>query len=194
MGEPGPPRLSSHLPMAAGKKILLGVSASVALHRALDLTSDLRKQGHEVTVLMTPSATRLVAPLQFQAISGQRVYHDLFLGADDDVYDHLGPARHGDVLVCAPATADLIGRLAAGIADDIVTTTALAWSGPRVVAPAMNWRMWDHPFVQRNVGILEDAGWTRVGPADGDLACGENGPGRLAPVEEILEAVLAAEE
>lgn len=173
--------------------VVLGVSASVAIHRGLDVASELTKGGHQVTALMTPSATKLVAPLQFQAITGHRVMWDLFQGADQDVYDHLGPARDGDVLVCAPATADLIGRLAAGLADDLLTTTALAWGDkPRLVAPAMNWRMWAHPFVQRNVATLAAAGWGVIGPAEGDLACGEQGPGRLAPVDEILHAISAA--
>ena len=162
----------------------------MALHRALDLTSELKKRGDAVTVLMTRGATKLVTPLHFQALSGRRVFHDVFAGAGDDVYDHLNPARDGDVLVCAPATADLIGRLAAGLADDMVTTTALAWTNrPKVLAPAMNWRMWAHPFVQRNVRTLTDAGWHLVGPAEGDLACGEQGPGRLAPVADILAAL-----
>lgn len=167
-------------------KVLLAVSASVAIHRALDLASELRKRGSEVTVLMTPAATRLVTPLQFQAISGRRVFHDLFLGADDDAYDHLQPARDGDVMLFAPATADLIGRLAHGLADDIVTTSALAFAGRKLLAPAMNWRMWANPLVQRNVGTLVASGHELIPPAEGDLACGERGPGRLAPVETIL--------
>lgn len=170
----------------AGAHVLLGVGASVAIHRSLDLVSELRKRGHETTVLMTPGATKLVSPLQFGALAGSRVLTDVFAGAGEDVYDHLRPAREGDLLVVCPATADLIGRLAAGLAGDMVTTTAIAWRGPSLLAPAMNWRMWAHPFVQRNVKTLEDAGWHRVGPAAGDLACGEEGPGRLATVEDIL--------
>ena len=174
--------------------IVLGVSASVALHRGLDVASELKKGGHDVTALMTPSATKLVAPLQFQAITGRRVFHDLFQGADDDAYDHLNPARDGDLLICAPATADLIGRLAHGLADDMVTTTAVAFSAdkPRLMAPAMNWCMWANPFVQRNIATLCEAGWEIVGPAEGDLACGEQGPGRLAPIDEIVRAITSA--
>ncbi|NRA96798.1 MAG: phosphopantothenoylcysteine decarboxylase [Planctomycetes bacterium] len=174
--------------------VVLGVSASVALHRGLDVASELKKGGHDVTALMTPSATKLIAPLQFQAITGRRVFHDLFQGADDDAYDHLNPARDGDLLICAPATADLIGRLAHGLADDMVTTTAVAFSAdkPRLMAPAMNWRMWANPFVQRNIATLCEAGWEIVGPAEGDLACGEQGPGRLAPIDEIVRAITSA--
>lgn len=128
--------------------IILGVSASVALHRALDLASSLKKAGHELTVVMTPGATKLISPLQFGALAGGRVLHDVFAGEGEDVYDHLRPAREGAALLCAPATADLIGRLAAGLADDLLTTTAIAWDQdrPRLLAPAMNWRMWAHPF------------------------------------------------
>lgn len=174
--------------------VVLGVSASVAIHRGLDIASELGKRGHTVSAVLTPSATRLIAPLQFQAITGRRALHDLFAGADEDVYDHLNPARDGDVLVCAPATADLIGRLAHGLADDLVTTTALAWTTdkPRLFAPAMNWRMWANPMVERNVATLTDAGWTMVPPADGELACGERGPGRLAAVDDIVGAIEAA--
>ena len=174
--------------------IVLGVSASVALHRGLDVASELKKGGHDVTALMTPSATKLIAPLQFQAITGRRVFHDLFQGADDDAYDHLNPARDGDLLICAPATADLIGRLAHGLADDMVTTTAVAFPAdkPRLTAPAMNWRMWANPLVQRNVATLCEDGWKIIGPSEGDLACGEQGPGRLAPIDEIVRAITSA--
>ena len=175
-------------------RVILGVSASVAIHRALDVASELKKGGHDVTALMTSSATKLVAPLQFQAITGRRVFHDLFEGADDDAYDHLNPAREGDLLVCAPATADLLGRLAHGLADDMVSTTALAFpqDKPRLLAPAMNWRMWANPLVQRNVAALTEANWRIIGPAEGDLACGEQGRGRLATVDEIVDAVTSA--
>ncbi len=170
--------------------VLLAVSGSVAIHRGLDLVRELDRHGVDVTVLMTEAACKLVRPLLFQAMTRRRVHHDLFSAEGEDPYDHL--AREADLMVFAPATADLIGRLAAGLGDDVVTTTALAFSGPRILAPAMNWRMWEHPFVQRNVGVLRDAGYRIVGPGEGDLACGERGPGRLAEVEEILAAALEA--
>lgn len=179
----------------AGDKVgvALAVSGSVAAHRALDLTRELDRRGVVVTVLMTPAACRLVTPLFFQAISRRRVYHDLFAGGGgEDPYDHLQPAREARVMCFAPATADLVGRLACGLADDVVTTCALAFDGPRVLAPAMNWRMWRHPLVQRNLAGLKEAGYRVVEPEDGDLACGEQGPGRMARVERVLEAVLEA--
>lgn len=168
--------------------LLLGVSASVAIHRALDLASEARKRGHQVSVAMTERATRLISPLQFQAIAGRRVHHDLFAGTGDDVYDHLAPAREATLLLCAPASADLIARLAHGLADDVLTTCALAYSGPRFFAPAMNWRMWANPIVQRNAATLVRDGWKQLGPDAGDLACGEQGPGRLSPVSDLLAA------
>lgn len=171
------------------RHVALAVSASVAIHRGLDVASELRKRGRRVTALMTPAATRLVAPLLFQAITGARVFHDLFSGADDDAYDHLGPAREADVMLFAPATADLIGRLAGGLADDLVTTCALAFAGPRLIAPAMNHRMWANPIVQENLARLVRHGFLLIPPDVGDLACGEHGPGRLAPVLEIVAAV-----
>ncbi len=176
----------------AAAEIVLGVGASVAIHRALDLTSELRKLGHTVTVLMTEAATRLIAPLQFAAISGRRGHVDPFAAAAHNVYDHLGPGRSADLLIVCPATADLIGRLAMGLGDDSVTTAALAYRGPKILCPAMNWRMWEHPLVQRNLRTLEEIGWQRVGPVRGELACGEEGLGRLAPVEDILAASATA--
>jgi phosphopantothenoylcysteine decarboxylase/phosphopantothenate--cysteine ligase len=178
--------------VTAGRRILLGVGASVAIHRALDLVSTWRKEGHLVDCLLTPAATRLVAPIQFAALAGRRALHDLFEAPGDDVYDHLAPARAAELLIICPATADLIARLAHGMADDLVTTSALAFQGPRVFCPAMNWRMWQNPVVRRNAGLLVQGGWRQVGPASGDLACGEEGPGRLAPLDEIEAAVREA--
>ena len=172
--------------------VALAVSGSVAIHRALDLVRELERADVTTTVLMTAAACQLVRPVLFQALSRRRVQHDLWVDQGDDPYGHLGPAREADVMVFAPASADLIARLAAGLGDDMVTTTALAFQGPRVLAPAMNWRMWAHPFTRRNVGTLTDAGYRLVGPAEGDLACGEEGPGRLAEVEDILAATLDA--
>ena len=169
--------------------VALAVSGSVAIHRALDLVRELDRKGATVTVLMTPAACKLIRPVLFQAMSRRRVFHDLWAEHGDDPYGHLGPARDADILVFAPATADLIARLAAGLGDDLVTTTALAFMGPRILAPAMNWRMWSHPFTQRNTKTLTSAGHVLVPPTEGDLACGEEGPGRLAEVEDIVKAI-----
>jgi phosphopantothenoylcysteine decarboxylase/phosphopantothenate--cysteine ligase len=124
-------------------------------------------------------------------MTGERVFHDLWTGADHDAYDHLAPAREAQVMVFAPATAGLIARLAAGMADDIVTTCSLAFSGPRLLCPAMNHRMWANPLVQANVARLQQHGFVLVPPDEGDLACGETGPGRLAALPRILAALEA---
>ncbi|MSR75770.1 MAG: hypothetical protein EXS14_09920 [Planctomycetes bacterium] len=174
--------------MARGA-VLLAVSASVAIHRALDIASELRKRGTPLRVMMTRAATKLITPVQFQAVSGAPVFHDLFAPGGGDAYEHLTVAREASVFVAAPATADFIARLAAGIADDAPTTAALAFRGQYIFCPAMNWRMWEHPFTQRNVGILEAAGWRRVGPDSGELGCGEEGTGRLAAVEKIVAGI-----
>jgi phosphopantothenoylcysteine decarboxylase/phosphopantothenate--cysteine ligase len=176
----------------AGGRVLLAVSASVAIHRALDITSELRKRGRSVRVLMTPRATQLISPLQFSALSGEAVIHDLFDPTGRAAYEHLEAARTANLLVAAPATADLMARLAAGLADDAVTTAALAYEGPRILCPAMNWRMWKNPLTQRNTATLEALGWQRIGPESGELGCGEDGDGRLASVPNILAAIEAA--
>ncbi len=177
--------------MARGA-VLLAVSASVAIHRALDVASELRKRGTPLRVMMTVAATQLISPLQFQAVSGAPVFHDIFATGGGDAYEHLTVAREASVFVAAPATADFIARLAAGMANDAPSTAALAFSGQRVFCPAMNWRMWDHPFTQRNAAVLEAAGWQRIGPERGELGCGEEGPGRLASVDCILAGIDAA--
>ncbi len=173
----------------AGGVVLLAVSASVAIHRALDLTSELKKRGRRVRVLMTHRSTALISPLQFRALSGEPVIHDLFEPTGDAAYQHLESAREASVFVAAPATADLIARFAAGIADDAVTTAALAFEGPRLLCPAMNWRMWMNPLTQRNVATLEALGWKRLGPDAGELGCGETGEGRLAEVSRIVAGI-----
>ena len=168
---------------------MLGVTASIALHRALDLTSELRKRGRKVSVVMTPNAKRLVTPLTFQAVSLSKVYHDMWEMTETFDHDHIRLAQEADLLAVAPATASTIGKLAHGILDNVLTTVCFTFRGPRVLAPAMNWRMWSHPVVQENVGRLSKEGWHLVPPAEGDLACGEKGPGRLAPVADILARI-----
>ena len=177
--------------MTQSRRIVLGVTASIAIHRALDLCSELRKRNHRVDVVMTPAATRLVAPMTFQAFSHRKVHHELWEPSDSFDHDHIRLAQDGEILVVVPATASSIGKLAQGIFDNVLLTTAAAFAGPRLFAPAMNWRMWANPAVQRNVARLQQDGWTMVPPVDGDLACGEQGPGRLASVAEILAALEA---
>lgn len=172
-------------------RVLLGVTGSVAAHRALDLTSELTKRGVEVDVLLSPGAQRFIRPLAFQALSRRKVYADPFEDVGDDAHDHIRLAAAAQVFVVAPCSADALAKFAAGICEDAVGLAMTAFHGPRIVAPAMNWRMWSNAVVRRNAATLKDLGFEFVGPADGDLACGENGPGRLAPVADILAAVVA---
>ncbi|MCA9323129.1 MAG: phosphopantothenoylcysteine decarboxylase [Planctomycetes bacterium] len=178
--------------MTNGKKIALGVSASIAIHRALDLVSELRKLGHEVSVLMSPDAKRLISPQTFQAISLSRVYHEMWEASADMDHDHIRIAQTADLFCLAPATANTLCKLAHGIVDNVLLTTAFAFEGPRVYAPAMNTRMWRRPAVAKACQLLDADGWQRVGPVSGDLACGEEGEGRLAPVSSLLDAVAHA--
>lgn len=174
---------------ATGRHIILGVSASIALHRALDLTSTLRKRGDRISVVMTPNATKLISPVTFQAISLSKVFVDMWELTDDFDHDHIRLAQNGGAFLFAPASASTIGKLAHGIFDNILLTTAAAFSGPRLFAPAMNWRMWQNPIVKANVRRLVRTGWTLIPPETGDLACGEKGAGRLAPVDDIIKVL-----
>jgi len=167
------------------RTVVLGVGAGIAAYKACELARIVVKGGGSVRVAMTPNATRFVAPLTFQALTGHPVLVDLLDPASDRSYGHLVLARSADLLVVAPATADLMARLGAGMADDAVTTTALACKCPALIAPAMNTRMWKSPAVEENLSVLRRRGWTVVGPATGELADGDVGEGRLAEPEEI---------
>ncbi len=173
-------------------RILLCASASAALYKACDLASQLTQEGHEVPVLLTPSAAQLVSAQQFEAVTGQpaRVteFGDQRLGA----MDHIDFATGLGAVVVAPCTAALAGRIALGLATDLVTTTLLAVPAgvPRLVCPAMNPHMLAQPAVARNLAQLVEDGWERMEPEAGHLACGEQGPGRLADPERIARRVL----
>jgi phosphopantothenoylcysteine decarboxylase/phosphopantothenate--cysteine ligase len=168
-----------------GRTVVVGVSGGIAAYKACELVRLFVKAGARVRVAMTPAAVRFVGPLTFQALSGAPPVVDLLSEETERSYGHLELARMADVFVAAPATADLIARLRAGMANDAVTTTALALECPRLLAPAMNTRMWSNPIVRDNVAALVKRGWDVVGPASGQLADGDVGEGRLAEVEEI---------
>lgn len=175
-------------------KVALGVSGGIACYKAAEIVRRLQDRGIDVTVLMTKGATQFVTPLTFRALSGNKVYVDLFegthSGADfEGAFDHILVAQSIDLFLVAPATADCIARLAAGIADDFLTTFHLAVTAPLVLAPAMNTRMWEHPSVQANLQTLTGRGARIIDPGVGQMACRTYGPGRLAPVEEIVEYV-----
>ena len=169
-------------------RVLLGVSGGIACYKAAELARLFRREGAAVRVVMTRNAAEFVAPLTFEALTGHPAAFEMFAPRSENAADHVELARWAQVFVVAPATADIIAKLALGLADDLLSTTALACEAPLLVAPAMNSRMWRHPAVQANVAMLRSRGTTVVGPAEGELACGESGPGRMAEPEEILAA------
>jgi len=172
----------------SGRTIVLGVGGGIAAYKACELARLFVKGGGAVRVAMTGAATRFVGPLTFQALTGAPPLTDVLDPSQDRTYGHLELGRAADLLVVAPATADLIARLRAGMADDPVTTVALACECPVLLAPAMNTRMWANPVVRENLAALEKRGWRVVGPSSGALADGDIGPGRLSEPEEIAAA------
>ncbi len=173
-----------------GRTIVLGVGGGIAAYKACELARLFVKGGGTVRVAMTFAATRFVGPLTFQALTGAPVLVDLLDPAEERTYGHLMLSRSADLMVVAPGTADLIARLRAGMADDAVTTTAIAFEGPFLLAPAMNTRMWQSPVVRDNLRELSLRGWHVVGPGKGALADGDVGEGRLAEPEEIAAAAV----
>ncbi|HLH32379.1 MAG TPA: bifunctional phosphopantothenoylcysteine decarboxylase/phosphopantothenate--cysteine ligase CoaBC [Terriglobia bacterium] len=176
-------------------RIALGVSGGIACYKGAEIVRRMQDRGVDVTVLMTKGATQFVTPLTFRALSGNKVYVDLFEGPHsggdfEGAFDHILVAQSIDLFLIAPATADCIARLAAGIADDFLTTFHLAVTAPVVVAPAMNTRMWQHASVQSNMQTLRSRGVHIIDPEVGQMACRTYGPGRLAPVEDIVEYVM----
>src|SRR5215471_14538158 len=168
-------------------RILLGVGGGIAAYKAAELARLLMQQDHTVQVAMTPAATKFVQPLTFAALTGRKVLTDVF--DIDSAIEHISVAQENDLLVIAPATANLIAKLAHGLADDFVTTTYLAFTGTVVIAPTMNVNMWQHPATQANLETLTRRGHAIVEPGSGYLACGMTGPGRLAEPPEIADAV-----
>lgn len=171
------------------KEILLGVSGGVAAYKSAELTSRLMQSGARVTVVMTESAGRFIGRTTFEALTGRPVHSDMFAPREHHFGEHIGLARRADVYVIAPATANVLARLGQGMADDLLTTLALAVTCPILLAPAMNNEMWTKPAVQRNVRQLQADGMHMVGPADGWLSCGAIGPGRMAEPDAILAAL-----
>jgi phosphopantothenoylcysteine decarboxylase/phosphopantothenate--cysteine ligase len=177
--------------LLAGRRILLIVSGGIAAYKALDLVRRLRERGAAVRCILTRGGAQFVTPLALAALSGDKVYQDLFSLTDESEMGHIELSRDADLLVVAPATAHILARLAAGLADDLASTALLATDKPVLAAPAMNVRMWRHPATQANVKLLRQRGVRFVGPAEGEMACGEYGPGRLAEPDEIVAAVEA---
>ena len=177
--------------MLKGKRILLVISGGIAAYKALELIRRLRERGASVRCVLSRSAANFVTPLSVSALSGDKVYGEIFSLTDEAEMGHIQLSRDADLLVVAPASADLLARMAAGLADDLAATVLLATDKPVLAAPAMNVRMWNHPATQRNVAQLQADGVQFVGPADGDMACGEYGPGRMSEPMEIVAAIEA---
>ena len=178
-----------HQPVLNQRRILLGVSGGIAAYKACELTRRLRDAGAEVRVVLTANAARFVTPLTFQALSANAVRTDLWDEAAEMGMGHLELARWAQHIVIAPASADVIAKLAHGLADDLLTTLCLASEAPLAIAPAMNHRMWLHPATQANIETLRARGVSVLGPDDGPLAEGESGPGRLMEPQAIVAAL-----
>lgn len=173
----------------AGKRVLLIVSGGIAAYKALELIRLLRKQGCGVTCVLTGNGAQFVTPLSLQALSESKVYSDLFSLTDESEMGHIQLSRAADLLVVAPATANILAKMAGGLADDLASTVLLATDKPVLVAPAMNVRMWLHPATQANLATLRQRGVQVIEPTEGAMACNEYGPGRLAEPPEILAAI-----
>ncbi|NIZ61204.1 bifunctional phosphopantothenoylcysteine decarboxylase/phosphopantothenate--cysteine ligase CoaBC [Sedimentitalea sp. CY04] len=177
--------------MLADKRILLIIGGGIAAYKALDLIRRLQDQGATVTPVLTRGGEEFVTPLSVSALAGTAVHRDLFDLTTEAEMGHIQLSRSADLVVVAPATADLMAKMAQGLANDLASTLLLATDTPVLVAPAMNVRMWEHPATQRNIETLKADGVSFVGPDEGRMACGEFGPGRLAEVEDIIAAISA---
>ncbi len=175
--------------MLAGKRILLIIGGGIAAYKSLELIRLLSKSGASVVPVLTRAGTEFVTPLSVSALAGSKVYQDLFDLTDEAEMGHIQLSRAADLIVVAPATADLMAKMVGGRADDLASTLLLATDKRVLIAPAMNVRMWTHPATQRNLATLSGDGVLTVGPNEGDMACGEYGPGRMAEPAEILAAI-----
>lgn len=175
--------------MLHGRKILLIIGGGIAAYKCLDLIRRLAECGASVTPVLTRAATEFVTPLSVSALAGQKAFTDLFDLTDEAEMGHIQLSRLADLVVVAPATADLMAKMATGQANDLATTLLLATDKPVLIAPAMNVRMWEHPATKRNVTTLQTDGVMFVGPNEGDMACGEFGPGRMSEPLEIVAAI-----
>jgi len=172
-----------------GRHVLLIIGAGIAAYKSLELIRRLRERGVAVRCVMTEGATHFVTPLSVAALAEHKVYQDLFSLTDESEMGHIRLSRENDLIVVAPATADLMARMAAGMADDLAATVLLATDKPVLLAPTMNVMMWNHAATQANATLLRERGIVTVGPGSGDLACGEVGSGRMAEPHEIIAAI-----
>jgi phosphopantothenoylcysteine decarboxylase/phosphopantothenate--cysteine ligase len=185
--------VNSHSLMStlSNKRILLGITGGIAAYKAAELVRGLRQAGAEVRVVMTRAATAFITPMTLQALSGHPVRSELFDPQHEAAMGHIELARWADIILVAPASADFIARLATGMADDLLATLCLATTAPIAVAPAMNQQMWAAPATVENAGRLRQRGIRIFGPAEGEQACGEHGPGRMLEPSELLEQLAA---
>jgi phosphopantothenoylcysteine decarboxylase/phosphopantothenate--cysteine ligase len=176
----------------SGYEVLLCVTGGIACYKSADLASSLVQAGAGVTVAMTAAARRFVAALTFQTLTGRQVYASLWQRSAEFRSEHIALTELADLMIVAPATANILAKFAAGLADDLVSTLALSATGscPILLAPAMNTRMWEAPAVQANLKKLQGWGYHVVGPAEGRLACGTEGPGRMSEPDDILAAAV----
>ncbi|MBM4329845.1 MAG: bifunctional phosphopantothenoylcysteine decarboxylase/phosphopantothenate--cysteine ligase CoaBC [Deltaproteobacteria bacterium] len=175
--------------MLKDRKIILGVTGGIAAYKAAELVRELFRAGAEVQVIMTRSAQAFVTPLTFQTLSGNQVTTELFNLIEESKIRHVALADKAEALVIAPATANIIGKIAAGIADDMLTTVVMATRAPILLAPAMNVHMWENPICQENIAKLRSRGYHFIDPEAGELACGYEGKGRLAEIPAIVEEI-----
>ncbi|MEQ8806463.1 MAG: bifunctional phosphopantothenoylcysteine decarboxylase/phosphopantothenate--cysteine ligase CoaBC [Rhodospirillales bacterium] len=176
--------------MLSGKRILLIVTGGIAAYKTPDLVRRLRERGASVRCVLTAGGAQFVTPLALGAVTGDTVYQDLFDLTDEREMGHIQLSRDADVLLVAPATADVLAKMAHGLASDLATTALLATDKPVIVAPAMNVRMWQHAATQANLDTLKSRGVTVIGPDEGDMACGEFGPGRMSEPMDIVQALV----
>jgi len=172
------------------KKIILGITGGIAAYKSIEILRNLQKRGAEVRVIMTQNATHFVTPLTFSILSGAKVFIEMFRDDNITEIEHISVTEDVDLFLIAPATANIIGKFARGIADDFLSTLYLSCTAPLLMAPAMNWKMYDHVAVQENLDILASRGAQILEPEEGDLACRELGKGRLAAVERVIDKVV----
>jgi phosphopantothenoylcysteine decarboxylase/phosphopantothenate--cysteine ligase len=177
--------------MLKGKNIVLGITGGIAAYKAAELTRTLIKEGAQVKIIMTKSAAEFITPLTMQTLSGDMVYTEMFVPTAKYDMAHISLAEFADAIVIAPATANIIGKIAAGIADDLLSTTIMAADKPILICPAMNDKMLDNPFVQENINKLKKHGYAVMDSAFGELACKTSGAGRLPDIPDIIEAIEA---
>lgn len=180
--------------MLANTNILLGVTGGIAAYKAVDLASKITAAGAKVKTVMTQNACRFVGPMSFEAVTGSQVYTSMWEASEEYKIGHIALADWANIVVVAPASANIIGKVANGICDDLLSTVLctcwnLARQGKAIIAPAMNTNMWTNPAVQKNIETLKKTGYLLSGPAEGRLACGTEGIGRMSEPKDILEAI-----